>query len=69
MINGPTSKGSLYVDDARCHVCGRCLAQQVCRIKAIVRIDADESPFIDVHRCHGCMVCMGECPFEAIMAA
>jgi Fe-S-cluster-containing hydrogenase component 2 len=39
----------------------------VCKVKAIVRIDLDESPFIDVHRCHGCMLCVVECPYEAII--
>jgi MinD superfamily P-loop ATPase len=61
-------KPSLYIDDSRCHVCRRCLAQQVCKVKAIVRIDRDEAPFVDVHRCHGCMICSLECPFQAIIA-
>jgi MinD superfamily P-loop ATPase len=69
MLGVPVSKASLYVDDDRCHVCRRCLAQQVCKVKAIVRIDRDEPPFVDVHRCHGCMVCLVECPFEAILLA
>ena len=69
MIGAPVSKASLHIDDDRCHVCRRCPAQQVCRVKAIVRIDRDEAPFIDVHRCHGCMLCVVECPFEAIIAA
>jgi MinD superfamily P-loop ATPase len=45
------------------------MAQQVCKVKAIVRIDRDEPPFIDVHRCHGCMICSVECPFQAIITA
>ena len=67
MINASTNRALLYVDDGRCRSCRRCLAQQVCRVKAIVRIDRDESPFVDVHRCHGCMVCVTECPFDAII--
>ena len=68
MINAPppVSQASLYVDDDRCRACRRCPAQQACKVKAIVRIDRDESPFIDVHRCHGCKICLTECPFEAI---
>ena len=62
------SSGALYIDDDLCQACGRCLAQKVCKVKAIMRIDRDEPPFIDVHRCYGCMVCMVECPFNAIMA-
>ncbi len=58
---------SLYVDSNRCQVCERCLAQQVCKVKAIVRIDRDDSPYIDVHRCHGCKLCVIECPFDAIL--
>jgi Fe-S-cluster-containing hydrogenase component 2 len=48
-------------------MCQRCLAQQVCKVKAIVRIERDDIPFIDVHRCYGCKVCLLECPFEAIV--
>ena len=59
----------LHVDDSRCQVCRRCLAQQVCKIRALVRIDSDEPPFIDVHRCYGCKVCLSECPFDAITTA
>jgi MinD superfamily P-loop ATPase len=38
----------------------------VCRVRAIVRVDDDEAPFIDVHRCRGCKVCTLECPYDAI---
>ena len=69
MIGATLSRGLLYVDNNHCHSCRRCLAQQVCKVKAIVRIDRDEPPFIDVHRCHGCKLCLVECPFEAIAVA
>lgn len=69
MLGMPVGKASLYIDDDRCHTCRRCLAQQVCKVRAIVRIDRDEPPFVDVHRCHGCLICVVECPFEAIVAA
>jgi len=58
----------LRIDSQRCHICRRCLAQRVCKVKAIVRIDGDEAPFVDVHRCHGCKVCTTECPFGAIIS-
>jgi MinD superfamily P-loop ATPase len=62
----PDGQAILHIDDARCHICRRCLAQIVCRVRAIVRIDADEAPVIDVHRCRGCKVCTLECPYDAI---
>ena len=57
---------ALHVDYDLCLNCSRCLAQKACTVKAIIRIDRDEPPFIDVHRCHGCLVCVAECPAEAI---
>ncbi len=56
------------MDTAQCRNCRRCLAQKVCTLKALVRIDRDEPPFVDVHRCHNCRVCVQECPFAAIQA-
>lgn len=69
MISSTVGKTLLYIDDNRCQACRRCLAQRVCKVKAIVRIDRDEPPFIDTHRCYGCKVCVVECPFEAIIEA
>ena len=68
MIGSPVHNTSLYIDDALCRACRRCLARQVCNVRAIVRIDRDEPPFIDVHRCHGCKLCVVECPFTAIVS-
>ncbi|MCB8920871.1 MAG: 4Fe-4S binding protein [Ardenticatenaceae bacterium] len=66
MISQGTQRIGLYVDDGRCRNCRRCLAQKVCKTKALIRIDHDEPPFIDVHRCLNCRTCLQECPFEAI---
>ncbi|MCP4429232.1 MAG: hypothetical protein GY803_32515 [Chloroflexi bacterium] len=33
----------------------------MCAPRAVIRIDRDEPPFIDTHRCHGCLVCIPEC--------
>lgn len=57
---------TLWLDDALCHNCRRCLAAQVCSVRAIVRIDRDEPPYVDVHRCYDCRKCLPACPFGAI---
>jgi MinD superfamily P-loop ATPase len=54
------------VVEERCHLCRRCLAQRACRIRALMRIDEDEAPVVDVHRCRGCLLCAVECPYDAI---
>jgi len=54
------------LDTGRCHACRRCLAREVCKPKAIVRIDRDEPPFVDPSRCLGCRACVVACPFEAL---
>ncbi len=57
-----------HVVDALCQVCDKCLARDVCRSKAILRIDRDEPPVIDPNRCYGCRVCIAACPHGAIVA-
>jgi Fe-S-cluster-containing hydrogenase component 2 len=59
----------LQVDDERCQACRRCLAAKVCKIRAIVSLDPDEPPFIDVSRCYDCRLCIPACPFGAISTA
>jgi MinD superfamily P-loop ATPase len=55
-----------HVEDELCQVCRKCLARTVCKSKAIVQLDPDESPFIDASRCYGCHLCITTCPHEAI---
>ncbi len=56
----------LGIDGERCRTCRRCLAAKVCRVQAIVRLDLDEVPYLDVHRCFDCRLCIPACPFGAI---
>jgi len=60
--------GKVYIDEERCGVCERCEAQKVCKVKAIVRIDRDEAPVVDVHRCYGCRLCVEACRFGAVVS-
>jgi MinD superfamily P-loop ATPase len=57
----------LKVDFERCRVCKRCLAAQACKLRAIMKIDPDEPPFIESSRCRDCRVCVPTCPFRAIV--
>ena len=57
----------LKVDDDLCQACQRCLAKKICRGNAFIRFDRAETPFIDMSRCWGCMECISECPFDAIL--
>lgn len=49
-----------------CQTCSPCLAAEVCKVRAIVRIDLDEPPYLDVERCYDCRLCIPACPFGAI---
>ena len=59
----------LIVEETACRHCRRCLAGDICRGNAFIRFERDESPFIDMSRCWGCLVCLPACPFEAIQRA
>ncbi len=68
MLNHNThSNITLYIDGERCHICGKCLAKQVCKGRAIHIIDRGEMPFLDSGRCWGCLTCITACPFHAIV--
>lgn len=58
----------LRIEPGRCRACRRCVAGQVCKVRAIVRLDDDEPPYLDVSRCYDCRVCVLACPFGAIIA-
>lgn len=57
---------NLWIDDELCRNCRRCLAAKVCTVRAIVRLDRDEAPYVDVHRCYDCRKCLPACPFGAV---
>lgn len=59
----------LRIDEERCRACRRCLVAEVCKVRAIVRLDPDEPPFLDVSRCYDCRLCIPACPFKAISVA
>lgn len=61
------AKSVVYIDAARCRSCEKCPARQTCKFKAIVRFERIEPPFVDAHRCHGCKLCIIECPHQAII--
>lgn len=54
------------IEPDNCRACRRCLASEVCKVRAIVRIDSDELPFLDIERCYDCRLCIGACPFGAL---
>jgi len=56
----------IQVQSENCRTCRHCLAAEVCKVRAIVRIDDDEPPYIDIERCYDCRLCIPACPFEAL---
>lgn len=64
-----TREFRLRIDVGFCKACRRCLAAQVCKVRALLRMDADEPPFIDIARCYDCCLCIPACPFGAISIA
>ena len=55
-----------HVVDEWWHACRKCQARTVCKSKAIIQLDPDESPFVDASRYYGCHLCITTCPHEAI---
>lgn len=56
----------IQVQAETCRACRRCLAGQVCKVRAIMRIDLDEPPYIDIERCYDCRLRIPACPFGAL---
>ena len=59
----------LQIDDELCRACSRCLAAKACKVRAIVRLDPGDSPFLDTSRCYECRLCILACPFDAVRVA
>ncbi|MCK6582503.1 MAG: 4Fe-4S binding protein [Anaerolineales bacterium] len=56
----------LEIRTENCQVCRHCLAAEICKVRAIMRLDLDEPPYIDIERCYDCCLCVFACPYEAI---
>jgi Pyruvate/2-oxoacid:ferredoxin oxidoreductase delta subunit len=67
MVGGTARSIMLKVDDDRCQRCKTCLSDGICRGNAFVRFERAESPYINMSKCWGCLVCVKACPFEAVV--
>jgi len=56
----------IQMQTENCRACRCCLAAEVCKVRAIMRIDLDELPYIDIERCYDCRLCIPACPFGAL---
>lgn len=56
----------IRIEAEYCHTCKRCLAAESYKVRAIVRIDPEDTPFLDIERCYDCRLCLNACPFGAI---
>ncbi|HBG74755.1 MAG: hypothetical protein A2X25_12020 [Chloroflexi bacterium GWB2_49_20] len=56
----------IKIQTETCQICHRCLAAESCKVRAIMRIDFDDLPYIDVERCYDCRFCIPACPFGAV---
>ena len=55
------------IDADKCKACRQCVARKTCKLKALVQFESHELPYIDRELWRGCLVCMEECPFRAIV--
>lgn len=56
-----------YIDPQKCLRCIECDASRVCPVRAIFRIDAEESAVVEVNMCHGCGDCISKCKGAAVI--
>jgi len=54
----------IVVDREMCLGCTPCPPEERCPENAIVRVDG--KPSVNLLRCNGCKVCVGECPYGAV---
>jgi len=59
----------LTIQDDLCQICDPCEAAAVCNVRAIVKYEPDEPPYLDTVRCYDCRLCLGACPFGAVKLA
>ncbi len=62
------AKPAPFVDDALCARCQPCPVLKTCKVRALFRMDGDDAPFVDAHRCNGCLICVPACEYGAIRA-
>ena len=53
------------LDRGSCRGCSRCIVSEACPVGAVSV--ADGGPSIDKDRCIGCGICVGKCPFKALV--
>jgi Fe-S-cluster-containing hydrogenase component 2 len=59
----------IQIQTENCRACRHCLEAEACKVRAIMQIDLDELPYVDIERCYDCRLCIPACPFEAIQVA
>ena len=67
MISGTATNITLQVDEGACRACEECAAGAVCRGNAFRRFEREETPFLDMSRCWGCLDCVPACPYGAVV--
>jgi MinD superfamily P-loop ATPase len=56
------------IDYDRCQACKTCQAAKCCPRRALVRLDRDEPPYVEVTLCGGCGECILHCAHKAIQS-
>lgn len=50
-----------------CQSCNPCEARLACKTRAVMQIDPDDSPYIELGRCNSCAACVTACNYGAIL--